>query len=136
MLGGLLSSYHLSGGDSLYLQKAVDLADRLLPAFETDSGLPLPRINLAERKGYHSTDFPGLTSVAEVGTLQLEFRYLSHLTGDEKYWRAAEKTMQTLKDARLPHGLSSVFLTISEGQYYVSAISMGSRGDSYYEYLL
>ena len=91
MLGGLLSAYHLSGGDSLYLEKATELADRMLHAFDTPSGLPLPVINLALRKGLYTTNFPGLSSIAEVATLQLEFRYLSHLTDDDKYWRAVEK---------------------------------------------
>lgn len=41
VLGGLLSSYHLSGEqDQMLLDKAVDLADRLLPAFDT-VGSPL-----------------------------------------------------------------------------------------------
>lgn len=35
VLGGLLSAYHLSGEDQLFLDKAVDLADRLLPVFDT-----------------------------------------------------------------------------------------------------
>ncbi|KAF8808192.1 glycoside hydrolase family 47 protein [Phlegmacium glaucopus] len=136
VLGGLLSAYHLSGGDSLYLEKAIELADRMLPAFNTPSGLPLPVINLALRKGLHTKDFPGLSSIAEVATLQLEFRYLSHLTGNEEYWQAVEKVMQVVKRAQLPHGLASVFLSIEEGQYEISTIRLGSRGDSFYEYLL
>lgn len=36
VLGGLLSAFHLSGEqDVMLLNKAVDLADRLLPAFDT-----------------------------------------------------------------------------------------------------
>jgi len=108
----------------------------MLPVFETNVGLPLPVINLGQRKGYHTKDFPGLSSIAEVGTLQLEFKYLSHLTGNDEYWRAVERVMKVVKDARLPHGLASIFLAIDEGQYYTSAIRLGSRGDSFYEYLL
>lgn len=37
VLGGLLSAYHLSGEDAMYLRKAVELADRLLPVFDTVS---------------------------------------------------------------------------------------------------
>ncbi|KAF9561604.1 glycoside hydrolase family 47 protein [Agrocybe pediades] len=136
VLGGLLSAYHLSDGDALYLEKAVDLADRIMPAFDTPSGLPLPVINLARRRGHHTKDFPGLTSIAEVATLQLEFRYLSQVTGNDDYWRAAERVMDVVKKARLPHGLASIFMNIDEGQYITSAIRLGARGDSYYEYLL
>lgn len=39
ILGGLLSAFHLSGGDSLYLLRALELGLRLLPAFNSTSGL-------------------------------------------------------------------------------------------------
>ncbi|KAF9478073.1 glycoside hydrolase family 47 protein [Pholiota conissans] len=136
VLGGLLSAYHLSGNDVVYLEKAIDLADRMMPAFDTEVGIPLPVINLAERKGYHTTDFPGLTSIAEIGTLQLEFRYLSHLTGNPEYRKAVDKVMQVIQRARLSHGLASIFISLETGQYETSAIRLGSRGDSFYEYLL
>lgn len=82
----------------------------MLPAFDTLSGVPLPVINLAQRKGYQTEDFPGVTSIAEIGTLQLEFRYLSQLTRDGKYWQAVENVMEVIRRARLPHGLASVFM--------------------------
>ena len=87
----MLSAYHFSGNDSLYLEKAVDLADRLLPAFDTPTGLPLSSVNLAQRVGIPDRDNNGWVSTAEVSTLQLEFRYLSALTDDDTYWRTAEK---------------------------------------------
>ena len=62
--------------DMLYLHKAVDLADRLMHAFETRSGLPLSNINLKTRKASKSDQENGLASTAEVGTLQLEFKYV------------------------------------------------------------
>jgi len=61
--------------DLLYLKKAVDLAERLVHAFDTRSGLPLSGINLKQRKGYKSDVEGGLVSTAEVGTIQLEFRF-------------------------------------------------------------
>lgn len=94
ILGGLLSAYHLSNNDKLYLEKAVDLGDRLLYAFDTDSGIPYSDITL-------STGIPnsyGPSSTAEAATIQLEFKYLSHLTGDMKYWNAAEKVMERLNE--------------------------------------
>ena len=44
-LGGFLSAYHLSGNPIL-LSRADDLARRLLPAFETPSGLPAFAVNM------------------------------------------------------------------------------------------
>ena len=76
----------------------------MMPVFNTDSGLPLPSVNLAQRKGYHTTDFPGWASIAEVATLQLEFKYLSHLTGDDKYWDAVEQVSNEQCNLRTGRG--------------------------------
>jgi hypothetical protein len=94
ILGGLLSAYHLSNNDKLYLEKAVDLGDRLLYAFDTKSGIPYSGITLYNGKpvGF------GPSSTAEATTIQLEFKYLSHLTGDVKYWNAAEKVMERMNE--------------------------------------
>jgi len=90
MLGGLLSAYHLSG-DGLFLEKAIDLGERMLPIFETPSGIPLSFIDLAEKKGIADPDNRGMSSTAEAATLQLEFKYLSYLTDDYVYWKAVER---------------------------------------------
>lgn len=95
ILGGLLSAYHLSNNDSLYLEKAVDLADRLLPAFDSNSGIPFNGVVLST--GQIATHGEP-SSTAEATTLQLEFKYLSHLTGDMKYWKAVEKVMDHMSE--------------------------------------
>ncbi|KAG6503471.1 hypothetical protein ZIOFF_035786 [Zingiber officinale] len=46
VVGGLLSAYDMSG-DKLFLDKAKDIADRLLPAWDSPTGIPYNRINLA-----------------------------------------------------------------------------------------
>jgi hypothetical protein len=69
----------------------VDLGDRLLPIFDSPSGIPYSLVNLAERVGIPDKDNGNMASLAEAGTLQLEFKYLSHLTGDYTYWDKAEK---------------------------------------------
>ncbi|KAI0066648.1 glycoside hydrolase [Artomyces pyxidatus] len=135
MLGGLLSAHHLSG-DELYLTKATELADRMLDAFNTPSGLPTSMVNLAKRKGVLDDANSGLVSTAEASTLQLEFRYLSVLTDEDIYWKKAERVMAVVRSARMPPGLASIFMDPREGRFVTSAIRLGSRGDSYYEYLL
>jgi hypothetical protein len=91
ILGGLLAAYHFSSGDHIYLERAKELADRLLPAFDTSSGLPLPNVNLKLRRGVPDASQPSLVSTAEVATLQLEFRYLSWLTDDAEPWEKVER---------------------------------------------
>ncbi|KAJ7128796.1 glycoside hydrolase family 47 protein [Mycena crocata] len=136
VLGGLLSAFELTDGDQLYLDRAVDLADRLLPVFDTPSGLPLSMVNLARRTGVADPHNRGLVSTAEASTLQLEFRYLGYLTDNEEYWDKAERVMKVIRQARVPNGLTPIFMSSDAGKFMTSEIRLGSRGDSYYEYLL
>lgn len=59
VVGGLLSAYDLSG-DKVFLEKAKDIADRLLPAWDTPSGIPYNIINLANGNPHN----PGWTGVS------------------------------------------------------------------------
>ncbi|KAF8527437.1 glycoside hydrolase family 47 protein [Hysterangium stoloniferum] len=135
VLGGLLSAHHLTNAP-IYLDRAVELADRLMPAFDTSSGIPWSLINLGRREGVPDEDNQGLSSTAEAATLQLEFKYLSYLTDNDSYWRAAEKVMDVIKQNRVAPGLAPILISPAQGQFVTSAIRLGSRGDSYYEYLL
>jgi endoplasmic reticulum Man9GlcNAc2 1,2-alpha-mannosidase len=110
VLGGLLSSYALTA-DKVFLNQAMDLANRILPVFHTPSGLPLPYVNLAippDNKLDDNWAFGGKVSLAEVATLQLEFRYLSLASGEWKFWEAVEKVMKTVEKGWKVDGLSPV----------------------------
>jgi hypothetical protein len=52
VVGGLLSAYDLSE-DQVFLNKARDIADRLLPAWDTPSGIPFNVINLAHGRAHN-----------------------------------------------------------------------------------
>ncbi|KAF7340482.1 alpha-1,2-Mannosidase [Mycena venus] len=133
VLGGLLSALHLSS-DDMYLKHAVDLADRMLPAFDTPSGLPHTSVNLEARVGI--PDAGSYISTAEATTLQLEFRDLAQLTKNTDYWYKAERVMEVVNSVRLPSNLAPISMNANEGSFSQSDIRLGSRGDSYYEYLL
>lgn len=146
MLGGLLSAHYLSKHlpdvashrDHVYLEKATDLADRLLAAYDSRSGIPYASVNLGMKVGLLSHADGGASSMAEAGTLQLEMKYLSHLTGDESYWRKAEKVMKVLdhSGAYLQDGLLPIFVHPETGGFTTREIRLGSRGDSYYGLLI
>lgn len=121
-----MAAYHLSEEDPIFLEKAQDLGNRMLPVFETPKGLPLSSVNLQRQEGVSDRDNNGLVSTAEAATLQLEFRYLSHLTGEDIYWEKVEEVrlwlfqfvplyelrqvMAVLKAAELRHGLVPIFV--------------------------
>jgi mannosidase alpha-like ER degradation enhancer 2 len=54
------------------------MAQKLLPAFNTDTGMPYGTVNL--KYGVHRYETP-ITCTAGVGTYLLEFGTLSKLTG-------------------------------------------------------
>ncbi|KAK4181647.1 glycoside hydrolase [Triangularia setosa] len=152
MLGGLLSAHYLSTtfpqlapiadddpgkpGEDLYLEKAKDLADRLMAAFDSPSGIPYASVNLKEFKGIISHADMGASSTAETTTLQLEFKYLAKLTGEKDFWDKAEKVIQLVDDNGAEDGLVPIFIFATTGKFHGENIRLGSRGDSYYEYLI
>ena len=118
VLGGLLSAHYLTNA-TIYLERAVELADRMIPVFDSPSGLPWSMVNLGQRKGVPDGDNNGLSSTAEAGTLQLEFKYLSYLTDDDTYWKVVEKVfrtlMQSLEISSYPSLLSLGYERYEEG---------------------
>ncbi|EPS35755.1 hypothetical protein H072_10735 [Dactylellina haptotyla CBS 200.50] len=146
MLGGLLSAHYLAttlGLDpgakqepDLYLEKAGDLADRLLGAYNSPSGIPWASINLKTSKGVESHADGGASSTAEAATLQLEMKYMSKLMGEQVYWQRAEKVIKVIDDNHVQDGLVPIFIYATTGKFRGREIRLGSRGDSYYEYLL
>ncbi|XP_012072098.1 mannosyl-oligosaccharide 1,2-alpha-mannosidase MNS3 isoform X2 [Jatropha curcas] len=147
VLGGLLSAYHLSGGEQgtdsvhkgpkpiVYLETARNLADRLLLAF-TSSPTPIPfsDVVLHDPSAHSSPD--GLSSTSEVSTLQLEFNYLSTVSGDPKYGVEAMKVLAHMKNLPKVEGLVPIYISPASGEFSGENIRLGSRGDSYYEYLI
>ncbi|KAJ9518878.1 hypothetical protein QJQ45_026275 [Haematococcus lacustris] len=51
ILGGMLSAFYHSGGDELFLRKAVEFAERMLPAFHTTSGVAVAHFTISNTPG-------------------------------------------------------------------------------------
>ncbi|KAK6627690.1 hypothetical protein RUM44_010169 [Polyplax serrata] len=135
VLGGLLSAYHLSN-DVMFLNKATDLGTRLLPCFDTVSGVPHSDVNLGTLQA-HSPKWSPDSSTSEVTTIQLEFRDLSRCTGDPKFEESAAKVSAHVHQLEKTEGLVPIFINANTGNFRLySTITLGARGDSYYEYLL
>ncbi|GLT28719.1 hypothetical protein SLA2020_036300 [Shorea laevis] len=135
VLGGLLSAYDLSG-DNVFLEKARDIADRLLPAWNTPSGIPYNRINL-RNGGPRNPGWTGGNSIlADSGTEQLELIALSQRTKDPKYQQKAENVIKELRKIFPDDGLLPIYINPHTGATAYSTITFGAMGDSFYEYLL
>jgi ER degradation enhancer, mannosidase alpha-like 2 len=129
LLGGLLSSYQLTG-DKRLLSLAEDLGNRLLPVFNSPTGLPYVYVNL--RTG--QTRDP-VTNPAETGTLLLEFGTLSKLTGRRVFYEKAKRAVVETFKRCSPLGLVGESINVDTGAWTSTDSHISGGIDSYYEYL-
>lgn len=141
----------------VYIEQ-TDLGNRLLPAFNSPSGIPYSDVNLGTAVA-HSPRWSPDSSTSEVTTIQLEFRDLTYLTKNKTYERvsnysakcgyahssnyvysihqAAERVNDLVHNLDKKSGLAPIQINANTGQFRsFSTITLGARGDSYYEYLL
>jgi len=130
LLGGLLSAYEMTGDDRL-LKLADDLGARLLPVFNSPTGMPYRFVNLKTGKTSGAKSNP-----AEIGTLILEFGTLSRLTHKPIYYDKAKNALVQVYKRRSKIGLVGEEIDVETGQWTNPASHVGGAIDSYYEYLL
>ena len=130
LLGGLLSSYQLTG-DKRLLNLAEDLGNRLLPVFESPTGLPYRYVNLKTGKVRDAR-----TNPAEAGTLLIEFGTLSKLTRRPIFYDKAKRALVAIYERRSPIGLVGTWINVETGEWSDSDSHISGAIDSYYEYLL
>lgn len=129
LIGGLLSAHHACGDPAL-LAKAKDLADRLLPAFDTPTGMPWSFINLKTAAVRESVNSP-----AGCATYWPEWGTLSRLTGDPRYGEAARKATVAVFERRSKLDLVATRIDVLSGEWKSRTATVGSYGDSFFEYL-
>ncbi|GAA6080964.1 ER degradation-enhancing alpha-mannosidase-like protein 3 isoform X1, partial [Tachysurus ichikawai] len=150
VLGGLLGGHsmavmlkqrgqHMQWYQDELLHMAKDLGLRLLPAFNTSSGLPYPRVNL--RHGVQGpetrTGTETETCTACAGTIILEFAALSRFTGDPTFEAHARRALDFLWEKRQRNSnLVGTTINIHSGEWVRRDSGVGAGIDSYYEYLL
>lgn len=144
--------------DGQLLRLATDLANRLLPAFHTPTGLPYPRVNLRHGVPFYAnsplnsdpehgqcakdkdpTDKPPEvteTCTAGAGSLVLEFSTLSRLTGDPTYERVAKAAFWAVWHRRSSIGLLGAGIDAETGQWVSPYTGIGAGIDSFFEYAL
>jgi glycosyl hydrolase family 47 len=130
LLGGLLSSYQLSGDERL-LDLADNLGHRLLPVFNSPTGMPYMYVNLKTGKTRGVESNP-----AEIGTLLLEFGTLSKLSGKPIYYEKAKRALTELYSRRSAIGLVGSSINVESGKWIDTTSHISGGIDSYYEYLL
>jgi mannosidase alpha-like ER degradation enhancer 2 len=130
LLGGLLSSYQLTG-DKRLLALADDLGTRLLPAFNSPTGIPYVEVNL--KTGAVRGENP---NPAEAGTYLLEFGTLAKLTGKPIYYDKAKQAVAAVYNRRSKLGLYGLNINVKTGEWKGTASNINGGTDSFYEYLI
>ncbi|KAL8171206.1 hypothetical protein V2J09_023010 [Rumex salicifolius] len=136
ILGGLLSAHLIASDyatgmkiptyDNQLLNLAEDLARRMLPAFDTPTGIPFGSINLLH----------GITSTAGGGTLTLEFGILSRLTNDPVFEQVTKNAVHGIWARRSRLNLVGAHINVFTGEWTQRDAGIGTSVDSFYEYLL
>ncbi|KAF5018026.1 hypothetical protein F66182_10013 [Fusarium sp. NRRL 66182] len=139
--------------DGQLLRLALDLGQRILPAFYTDTGIPYPRVNLRHGIPFYTNsplfrhlrqDKPAESSSAEItetcsagaGSLTLEFTVLSRLSGDDRFEQAAKRAFWAVWGRRSEIGLVGNGLDAERGQWIGPHAGIGAGMDSFFEYAL
>ena len=130
LLGGLLTNYQLTG-DKRLLNLAEDLGNRLLPVFNSPTGMPYRYVNLKTGKVSKPNSNP-----AETGTLLIEFGTLSKLTGKPIYYDKAKRALVETYNRRSKIGLVGEWINVETGEWTNTDSHISGAIDSYYEYLL
>jgi len=136
-VGGLLTAFAFTG-DTLFKDKATHIVDKMLPAFNTPTGIPYALVNMqsgnAKNFGWASG---GSSILSEFGTLHMEFAYLSDITGNPVYREKVEKVRNFVANLERPgNKLYPNYLHPKTGKWGQQHVSVGALGDSFYEYLL
>jgi hypothetical protein len=130
LLGGLISAYQLDG-DERFLDLAEDLGNRLLPVFNSKTGMPYRYVNLQNGELRDSINNP-----AEIGTLMLEFGMLSKLTGNSVFYDKAKHAITEIYNRRSKIGLVGTQINVETGEWTNTDSHISGMIDSYYEYLI
>lgn len=130
MLGGLLSAYELTG-NKRFLALAKDLGNRLLPAYNTPTGMPYEYTNLKTGKTRGVVN-----STAEIGTSIVEMGTLSKLTHNPIYFNKSKRALVALYNHRSKIGLVGTTINVKTGKWVNTQSHISGQIDSYYEYLL
>lgn len=130
LLGGLLSSYELTG-DKRLLDLADDLGRRMLPMFNSPTGMPYEYVNLRTGSVRGAVSNP-----AEIGSLLIEYGTLAKLTGKTEYYDKAKRAVVELYNRQSKIGLVGSGINVETGQWTDPTAGIMGGIDSYYEYLL
>ncbi|MEM7102726.1 MAG: glycoside hydrolase family 47 protein [Bacteroidota bacterium] len=136
ILGGLLAIYDDTQNPEV-LEKAIDFGNRILPAFDSPTGLPYHSVNLktGETSGNKGEGKGEVVNVAQAATYLVEFGILSYYAQDPKYYQAAKRATKAIFDRKSEIGLPGDYINVETGEWTNNWSYLQAGVDSYYEYM-
>ncbi len=137
ILGGLLAMYQMSGREEI-LASAIDMGNRLMPAFRSPTGLPYHSVNLqsGQTSGNLGEGLGNIVNVAQAASYLVEFGILSYYAKDPQYYQAAKKATRAIHERRSEIGLPGDYINVETGKWTNDWHYIQAGVDSYYEYML
>eukprot|EP01065_Artemidia_motanka_P011967 TRINITY_DN1652_c0_g1_i10.p1 TRINITY_DN1652_c0_g1~~TRINITY_DN1652_c0_g1_i10.p1 ORF type:complete len:682 (+),score=160.95 TRINITY_DN1652_c0_g1_i10:72-2048(+) len=147
IVGGMLSAFELRGEqpqDQWMVSRAQDLANGLVRAYNTTTGVPVGFVDLGSGRAWAQTagsgprkPTDGAAIIAEAGGQALELRTLTLHTGDAAFDRRATWAGDVLTGrCPAPGSVCPTFYHPDWDAWVSQGRTLGAGADSYYEYLL
>ncbi|GAX82543.1 hypothetical protein CEUSTIGMA_g9970.t1 [Chlamydomonas eustigma] len=136
VLGGLLSTFYLSGGDMVLLRKAVDLGERLVAAMNTSLGVAQVVADLSQKSDEREARVQR-NNLAALGSFTMEMTTLTRITGRTEFASAAYTFWHMLPLFETCEGLYCIWLErdVTACSHHAQS-GFGASSDSTYEYML
>src|SRR5207249_10450242 len=113
--------------DARLLALADDLGRRLLPAFDSPTGMPYMKVNLRTGKVSGAKSNP-----AEIGTLLLELGTLARLTRNDVYFAKAKRALVEVFSRRSRAGLVADEVAVETGAWTARERQLGGGVQPFY----
>jgi hypothetical protein len=126
IISAFLSAYQ-SDPDPYYLQVATNLANKLLPAFSTKTGMPWRMVSLSSRSVQDQIATP-----TQVASLSVEFSLLSKLTRNPLYNKKAVQAAEALFALRDSFGLLGTRIDVQSGLWIDKSATMADGTAGFY----
>jgi len=136
-LGGFLAAYDLSS-DKRLLRKAKEVGDMLYAAFDTPNRMPVTRWKLHDAAAGGQVAHENVL-LAEIGSFSMEFARLSLLTGDPKWFDAAQRIANVFEEQQDLTHMPGMWPIVVNGKDQLfnqhTDFTLGAMADSMLEYL-
>lgn len=140
LVGGLLAAYERNGEkqeDYFLVEQAERICMKLSVAWENKNKIPFKHVNINKNSIYHEPGKSHFVSLADAGTLTIEWATLSKYTKKTKYRKLVEGSVNAIIATKpVFPGIWDEDIYPSNNSAALNYVTLGGGYDSFFEYLL